>query len=206
MIELASYPELAAVVRQWTADGEMDFRWPADNEDLWENAARHWRVHPGSPLLNLAHMSERPESSIKEAIGSIREANEGVAIESFLEYWKAVPQRNAADLVRACDSLKEAMLYTHGLIDLYKRSILTALEALKEALDKNDGFDWWPWNDRVEEDRKARALVNDFDENHRNLHASYMQELSQKWNENKPDISVLQQIARPIPKDLQFDK
>lgn len=216
MITLADHPDLAEVVRRWTADGEMKFRWPSDDEEAFDFAAYYWTAQDWD-LKDLAleafsggYGMKIPEG-IQVALRRMSDANEGVAFEAFLEYWKSVPCRNAKDISESSATIAGALaLLTEGIRE-YKRFALQKLQALKDALDENERWAWASWvpfvgPDDDEIDKNARALIRTFDETMAGARPGVASLASRAQRIVTEESAVFERIAKPIPRDLGFDR
>ena len=82
--------DLLDLVKRWTAEGTMKFRWPSDDEDSFKISGDNWG--DGGVEQELRRLN--PE----DLIAAVSQKNEGPAIEAFADL-RDVPARNIADLV-----------------------------------------------------------------------------------------------------------
>ncbi|GGO68136.1 hypothetical protein GCM10012289_26200 [Nonomuraea cavernae] len=139
MYNLRDYPDLYDAVVHWTAKKAMNFRFPADNESDRRVAGEYWRGVVD--LIKLSHANNKRET-LEEVLGSIRKANEGPAVEAFLDYWDSVPHRNAGRLALQVRMFADLLTDTGEAIKEYKRLALESLYALKQALDDANKHAW----------------------------------------------------------------
>ncbi|GAA3845749.1 hypothetical protein GCM10022226_81430 [Sphaerisporangium flaviroseum] len=216
MIDLTEHPELADVVRRWTADGEMKFHWPSDNEEAFSFAAYYWTAQDWD-LKDVAleafsggYGMKIPEG-IQVAVRRMSAANEGAAFDAFLRYWDSVPRRNAKDIM-------DSSVAIHGVLELlsegirtYKRFALEKLQVLEEALSENQRWAWASWvpfagPDDEEIDSNARALIRAFDADMATARPNVANLASRALQTVTKERAVFEQIAKPIPQNLTFDQ
>jgi hypothetical protein len=93
MSETITLPDdLAYLVKRWTSDGAMKFRWPTDDENNFKVTGDRW----GDTEVERELSRLNPEAAIKAVV----QKNEGPAIDAFADYWRDVPARNVTDLIR----------------------------------------------------------------------------------------------------------
>ena len=204
MISLADHPDLLDLVKRWTADGAMRFRWPSDDEDALEFAAYYWTQH--TPLEDLSPDPRAIDQRLRPVVGAITygNRNEGPAVEAMLHYWHTVPVRNAKDMIDASLRIGAAVGALSEGVKAYKQAALAKLDALNDALNENQRWAWLPWSDDQKIDGNARALIGQFDDSI--LSSRQRQELLSLTNRAAAIVTAAQQlferVAKPLPKDL----
>ena len=151
--------DLLDLVKRWTAEGTMKFRWPSEDEGSFKHGAEQW----GGGLVEEELKRLNPEAHIK-AVG---QKNEGPAIESFADYWRDVPARNIEDLVSSFKVVSVALLAMNAALIAYKNAAIKELAELKKELDENQKWAWLPWADDENIHKRAQNLVDYFDYNAR---------------------------------------
>jgi hypothetical protein len=153
---LITLPEdLTAMVKRWTADGTMRFRWPTDDERNFKHSGDRWG---GDVEWELRALD--PEKDIKAALAK----NEGPAIDAFAQYWRDVPARNVNDLITSFKVVSVALLAVNAALIAYKHAMIESLTELKKNLDDNEKWAWLPWSDDHAIHDRAVKLIQSFDE------------------------------------------
>lgn len=147
--------DLAGVVKRWTSDGTMKFRWPTDDERNYKVSGDQWGGEQVANELN----GLNPEPAIKTALQN----NEGPAIDAFADYWRDVPARNVQDLTMSFKRVSAALLAMNAAIIAYKNAAIESLADLKKELDDNEQWAWLPWSDDGAIHKRAVALIGTFD-------------------------------------------
>jgi hypothetical protein len=156
--ESISLPDdLLGLVKRWTAEGTMKFRWPSDDEGNFKYSGDRW----GSDNVERELKGLNPEDQIK-AVG---QNNEGPAIDAFADYWRDVPARNINSLVESFKVVSVALLAMNAALIAYKNAAIRELAELKKELDENQKSAWLPWSDDGEIHKRAQKLIGYFDEN-----------------------------------------
>ncbi len=145
--------DLAGMVKRWTADGTMAFRWPTDSEDDYKSSGEKWGG------LGLESELSRLNPFEVKAVG---QKNEGTAIDAFMTYWQNVPERNINDLLKSFKIVSAALLAMSGAILAYKDTAIKQLAELKVQLDDNERWAWIEFNEKGI-DKRARELIGLFD-------------------------------------------
>jgi hypothetical protein len=149
--------DLLGLVKHWTAEGTMKFRWPSDDEGNFKHSGDRWG--DGGVEAELQRLN--PEDLIK----AVSQKNEGPAIEAFAHYWRDVPARNIDSLVTSFKVVSVALLAMNAALIAYKNAAISELTALKKELDENQKWAWLPWSDDGEINKRAQKLIGFFDEN-----------------------------------------
>ncbi|WP_141956553.1 hypothetical protein [Actinoallomurus bryophytorum] len=148
--------DLLDLVKRWTAEGTMQFRWPTDDEGNYKHSGDRW----GSGNVQSELEQLNPEREIK-AVG---QKNEGPAIDAFADFWRDVPARNIANLVESFKVMSVALLAMNAALIAYKNAAIRGLAELKKELDENQKWAWLPWSDDGEIHKRAQKLIGFFDE------------------------------------------
>ncbi|GLY87938.1 hypothetical protein [Actinoallomurus iriomotensis] len=148
--------DLAGLVKRWTSDGTMKFRWPTDDERNYKVSGDKWGGEEVADELNRLN----PEATIKTALQN----NEGPAIDAFADYWRDVPARNVQDLTMSFKRVSAALLAMNAALIAYKNAAIESLPDLKKELDDNEKWAWLPWSDDGAIHKRAVALIGNFDE------------------------------------------
>ncbi|MFB9832517.1 hypothetical protein [Actinoallomurus acaciae] len=157
MAERITLPgDLEDLVKRWTSDGTMKFRWPTDDETNFKISGDHW----GGNEVALELSQLNPEAEIKTAL----QKNEGPAIDAFADYWRDVPARNVTDLTISFKRVSVALLAVNAALIAYKNASIQGLSELKKELDDNQKWAWLPWSDDGAIHKRAVELIGQFDE------------------------------------------
>jgi hypothetical protein len=148
--------DLLDLVKRWTAEGTMKFRWPSDDEDNFKDSGDRWG--DGGVEQELRRLN--PE----DLIAAVSQKNEGPAIEAFADYWRDVPARNIEDLVDSFKVVSAALLAMNAALIAYKNASIHELSELKKDLDENQKWAWLPWSDDGEIHKRAQKSIGTFDE------------------------------------------
>lgn len=207
------HPDLPALVQRWTADGEMKFRWPSDDEEALEFAAYYWTAQDWD-LKDIAleafsggYGMKIPEG-IQVAIADILKSNDGAAVEAFVTYWRDIPARNAKDIIESGERISTVLKALGQGIRAYKQTALAKLGALSDALSHNERWAWLPWSDDDAIDKNARSLIRTFDES---MRSSKEEQGLVGLADKARDIIVrerasFEQIAKPLPDNLERER
>lgn len=156
MAETITLPgDLADLVKRWTSDGAMKFRWPTDDEINFKVSGDSWGDREVEVELNELN----PEDAIKKVL----QKNEGPAIDAFAKYWRDVPARNVTDLTRSFKRVSAALLAMNAALIAYKNAAIKNLSELKKYLDDNQKWAWLPWSDDGAIHKHAVAMIGVFD-------------------------------------------
>jgi hypothetical protein len=157
MAETITLPDdLADLVKRWTSDGAMKFRWPTDDENNFKVSGDHWGGREVEQELSRLN----PEGAINTAL----QKNEGPAIEAFAKYWHDVPARNVTDLTLSFKRVSAALLAMNAALIAYKNATIKGLSELKKDLDDNQKWAWLPWSDDGAIHKRAVQLIDNFDQ------------------------------------------
>jgi hypothetical protein len=148
--------DLLGLVKRWTAEGTMKFRWPSDDEGSFRHGGDRW----GGDNVESELERLNPEAQINAVV----QKNEGPAIDAFTDYWRDVPARNIDDLVKSFKVVSVALLAMNAALIAYKNAAIRGLTELKKELDENQKWAWLPWSDDGEIHKRAQKLIGYFDE------------------------------------------
>lgn len=148
--------DLLDLVKRWTAEGTMKFRWPSDDEDSFKISGDNWADRGVEQELRRLN----PE----DLIAAVSQKNEGPAVEAFADYWRDVPARNIEDLVDSFKVVSAALLALNAALIAYKNASIHGLSELKKNLDDNQKWAWLPWSDDGEIHKRAQESIGIFDE------------------------------------------
>jgi hypothetical protein len=149
--------DLVGMVKRWTSNGTMRFRWPTDDETGFTTAGKKW-ASDGEVEAELERLN--PQEDVK----AVLQNNEGPAIEAFGDYWHDVPARNIEDLIRSFKVVSAALSAVAAAVIAYKNASIDALSELKKELDDNEKWAWLPWSDDDAIHKRAVGLIGLFDE------------------------------------------
>ncbi len=145
--------DLVDLVKRWTADGTMAFRWPTDSEDDYVRSGQRWGSYSVESELSRLNPDE---------VKGVGANNEGPAIDACLTYWQNVPARNANDLLKSFKIMSGELLAMAAAIITYKNAAIQQLTELKKELDRNERWAWLEINEKGI-DSRARSLIGTFD-------------------------------------------
>jgi hypothetical protein len=198
--------DLLEMVKRWTKDGVMTFRWPCDNEEMLDFAASYW-IQPEWDLNDIAleAVAWGMPDGIRVSLKSVTTKNEGPGIEAFAKYMHDVPARNAVEVRTSFQNISTALFILCQALKAYKSAALEKLAALHDALGDNERWAWWPLADDEAIDKRARDLIDGFNrdmatsEQFSNLLAAKNRAVKVLADE-KP---WLEQVAKPLPDDIE---
>jgi hypothetical protein len=165
--------DIRDILKEWTSKGVMEFRWPADDTDEIALAAAAWggidRKSPARAEKLIGDLKEAAENGKqKYGVKTLKKVNEGPAIDSCLDFWKT-PEKNIDDIKASLKKIGIAFQIVASTIAAYRGLAYTRLIPLQQDLAENEKWAWlvsdWFFSDKnAEIDRRARAMVTEFDQ------------------------------------------
>ncbi|GGO67033.1 hypothetical protein [Nonomuraea cavernae] len=199
-LDFADHEEVEELLSHWGQKG-MKFRWPADDNWEYYQAFEAWGEVCDALLAQLGN-----NDALKKQFKEMGEKNDGVALDAFVAYWNSIPLQNAREISHSSEVIRGAVWAVNRNLSAFKETAMLSLLDLKKALDDTEGWWWSRWFsigvDRSEVEKKSRSLVHEFDLGMKPLTSQLEQNVGQARELIVKQKAVLEQIAKPMPKNL----
>ncbi|MEV0592912.1 hypothetical protein [Nonomuraea cavernae] len=200
-LDFADHEEVEKLLSHWGQKGVMQFKWPADDNSEYYDAFEAWGDVRDVLLAQL-----EDNDALKKQFKEMGEKNDGVALDAFLEYWDSIPLQNAREISHSSEVMRGAVWALNRNLSAFKETAMLSLLDLKKALDDTEGWWWSRWfsmgGDRSEVENRSRSLVHEFDLGMKPLTSQLEQNVGQAREIVVKQKAVLEQIAKPMPKNL----